>query len=78
MNVDKNFDRAVYAGERLKHFIRINAVYNTQEKFAEGMGVDVRTVRRWYKRFDSLYDIRLAADLLGISDYEILVKEKEC
>lgn len=73
MNINLRFDRAEHAAENLKKIVKNHKRYNTQEKFAELMGVDVRTVRRWFTRLDSLTTIINCANKLGIRDEEILL-----
>ena len=73
MNINLRFDRAEYAANNLKKIVKNHKRYNTQEKFAELMNVDVRTVRRWFSRLDSLTTIHNCAKKLGISDEDILL-----
>ena len=66
--------RAEIAAQNLRRVVENHATLNTQERFAEAMHVDVRTVRRWYKMLDSLTLIKQAADVLGISDLDLLLE----
>ena len=68
-----NPERWLICGRNLKKLVKNNPVYNTQEKFAEAMDVDVRTVRRWYADgVKSLFIVRKASIILNIPDTEIL------
>lgn len=59
------------AGANLKRFIKEGNL--TQEKFAEKVGCDVRTVRRWISDFDSISNISYAAKALGKNVTDFLV-----
>lgn len=53
-------------GQKLKKFIS-NSKFKTQEKFAEAVNNDVRTVRRWiHLGIDKLNIIIYVAEILGI------------
>ena len=68
-----NPKRAEICGKRLKVLIRENSEIKTQERFAELMNVNVRTVKRWVKEgVDSLSTVKQIADLLEIADTELL------
>ena len=74
MNAEKSASRDRIAARNLRRLVESNSQIVTQEKFAELMGVDVRTVRRWYVSFNSLSRIAEAADILGVSDLNILLE----
>lgn len=65
--------RAEICGRKLKKLIRENKNIKTQERFAELMNINVRTVKRWVKEgVDSLSTIKEIADMLGVEDTELL------
>ena len=71
-----NPDRRIICAKRLKRYIKNNPSIRTQEKFAEMMDVNVRTVKRWVlEGVDSLTTIKDIADCLGISDVDLLFDE---
>ena len=71
-----NPSRAEICGKRLKKLIRENKTIKTQERFAELMNINVRTVKRWVKEgVDSLSTIKEIADLLEVSDTELLFEK---
>ena len=73
-----NPNRAKICAKRLKRYIRADSNIRTQEKFAELMNVNVRTVKRWVKEgVDSLTTVKNIADLLGISDIDLLFEEEK-
>ena len=68
-----NPSRAEICGRKLKKLIRENKNIKTQERFAELMNINVRTVKRWVKEgVDSLSTIKQIADILGVDDTELL------
>lgn len=70
---DKLFDQQE-RGQNLKHLISTSR-HKTQEEFAEVVGVDVRTVRRWVSAgFDSIYIAQNCADALEVSVETILFR----
>ncbi len=73
-----NPDRKRICGINIARLIQQSDIIRSQEHFAELMGVDCRTVRRWLKEgVDRLSTVKAIADLLGISDMEILFSKKE-
>jgi transcriptional regulator with XRE-family HTH domain len=52
-------------GDNLKHLIR-ESKYRTQEEFACAAGADVRTVRRWVQKLDSISTIVHIAKVLQV------------
>ncbi len=71
-----NPNRSLICGRNLKKHIKASANIRTQERFAELMEVNVRTVKRWVSEgVDSLTTIKEIADLLGISDLELLIEK---
>ena len=73
MNAGKSVSRNIIAARNLRRLVESNYKIRTQERFAELMDVDVRTVRRWYAAFNSLSRITEAAEVLGVSDLDILL-----
>ena len=75
MSIIVNPDRRVICGKKLKKLIKTNKNIKTQEKFAELIDVNVRTVKRWVSEgVDSLTTIKLIADLLEIPDTELFME----
>jgi len=75
MKVIENPNRSKICGKNLKKHIKASVHIRTQERFAELMEVNVRTVKRWVAEgVDSLTTIKQIADLLGISDLELLME----
>ena len=72
----KNPERNIIAGRNLKKLVKQNPAIRTQERFAEFVDKDVKTVRRWFNQgIDSLSLIKTISDLLGISDTELLFEQ---
>ena len=72
-----NPDRKRICGINIARLIAENADIRSQEHFAELMGVDCRTVRRWLRDgVDRLSTVKAIADLLGVPDIEILFPKK--
>ena len=75
MKVIENPNRSKICGKNLKKHIKASVHIRTQERVAELMEVNVRTVKRWVAEgVDSLTTIKQIADLLGISDLELLME----
>ena len=73
-----NPDRKIIVGRNLKRLVKQNPKIRTQEKFAEFVDRDVKTVRRWFNQgIDSLTLIMTIADLLEISDIELLFEQTQ-
>lgn len=69
-----NPDRKRICAQNVARLIKQSPMVKSQEHFAELMGVDARTVRRWLREgIDSLTTVRLISDLLNVSDTEILL-----
>ena len=76
MNIYDNPNRKKICASKLKRYIKLTPYVKTQEKFAELMDVNVRTVKRWVlEGVDSLTTIKEIADCLGISDLDLLLDE---
>ena len=58
-------------GSNLKHLIR-ESEYRTQEAFAEAVGADVRTVRRWVQKLDSISTVVYIAEVLDVDVMALL------
>ena len=58
-------------GANLKRLIK-ESKYRTQEEFAYEAGADVRTVRRWTQRLDSISTIVHIADVLDVDVMALL------
>jgi hypothetical protein len=59
-------------GNNLKHLIK-ESEYRTQEAFAEAVGADVRTVRRWVQNgIDSIFTVAMVADVLDVDEKALL------
>ena len=58
-------------GNNLKRLIK-ESKYKTQEGFAEAVGADPRTVRRWVKHLDSISTLAYVAKALEV-DVEALL-----
>ena len=72
----KNPERNKIVGRNLKMLVKQNPAIRTQERFAEFVDKDVKTVRRWFNQgIDSLSLIKTISDLLGISDTELLFEQ---
>ena len=52
-------------GFNLKRLIA-ESKYRTQESFAEAVGADVRTVRRWVHKLDSISTVTYVAEILEV------------
>ncbi len=66
--------RSEICARKIRFFVKRNPKIKTQEKFAELMDVDVRTVKRWMtKGVDSLVTIKKIADVLEISDLDLII-----
>ena len=77
MNNAINPDRKIICAKRLKVYIKQHPDIRTQERFAEIMDVNVRTVKRWVlEGVDSLTTIKEIADCLGILDTDLLFEEE--
>lgn len=55
-------------GNNLKRLIK-ESKYRTQEEFAYWAGADVRTVRRWTQRLDSISTI---VHIAGVLDVDVM------
>ncbi len=74
MSKINNPNRRIICGKRLKLLIKSNDEIKTQEKFAELVDVNVRTVKRWVSEgVDSLTTIKKISDLLEIPDSELFM-----
>ena len=74
MTINNNPNRKIICGKNLKKLIKNNDKIKTQEKFAELIDVNVRTVKRWVlEGVDSLTTIKKIADLLEIPDTELFM-----
>ena len=72
----KNPNRRKICASKLKGYIKSTPTIRTQERFAEIMDVNVRTVKRWVlEGVDSLTTIKEIADCLGISDLDLLFED---
>ena len=58
-------------GSNLKHLIK-ESEYRTQEAFAEAVGADVRTVRRWVQKLDSISTVLYIAGVLDVDVMALL------
>ena len=58
-------------GENLKRLIK-ESEYRTQERFAEEAFVDVRTVRRWVQKLDSISTVVYIAGVLDVDVMDLL------
>ena len=58
-------------GENLKRLIK-ESEYRTQERFAEEAYVDVRTVRRWVQKLDSISTVVYIARVLDVDVMALL------
>ena len=58
-------------GENLKRLIK-ESKYRTQEAFAEAVGADVRTVRRWVQKLDSISTVVYIAGVLDVDVMALL------
>lgn len=58
-------------GNNLKHLIK-ESEYRTQEAFAEAVGADVRTVRRWIQKLDSISTVVYIAGVLDVDVMALL------
>ena len=58
-------------GANFKRLIK-ESKYGTQEEFAEAAGCDVRTVRRWTQRLDSISNITYLATILEVDVMALL------
>lgn len=58
-------------GNNFKRLIK-ESRFGTQEKFAEVAGCDVRTVRRWSRRMDSISNITYVAAILDVDVMALL------
>jgi len=73
MSKIQNPKRNLICARKLKEYIKANENIKTQERFAEIIGVNVRTVKRWVtKGVDSLTTVKYISDSLGISDTFLL------
>ena len=71
-----NPNRRKICANKLKGYIKSTPTIRTQERFAEIMDVNVRTVKRWVlEGVDSLTTIKEIADCLGISDLDLLFED---
>lgn len=61
-------DLGLIAGANLKRLLKEQQL--TQEDFAEGYGVDARTVRRWVK--GNLYDLRQLQQIAAYFNIDVL------
>ncbi len=58
-------------GDNFKRLIK-ESKYGTQEEFAYAAAVDVRTVRRWSQRLDSISNIAHVARVLEVDVMALL------
>ena len=58
-------------GGNLKRLIK-ESEFRTQEEFANAIGADVRTVRRWVQRLDSISTIVQIAKVLQVDVMALL------
>ncbi len=71
----KNPERKKIVGRNLKMLVKGRKDLRTQERFAEFVDKDVKTVRRWFNQgVDSLSLITTLADALGVSDLDLLLE----
>lgn len=58
-------------GSNLKRLIK-ESKYRTQEAFAEAVDADVRTVRRWVQKLDSISTVVYIAEVLDVDVMALL------